>query len=411
VSPADPARPSTDAARRAAELAARASYGRLVAMAAARTRDIAGAEDALADAFAAALVRWPEVGVPDRPEAWLLTVARRGLMRRARHRRVVDASTTALVSALEARADDAADGALDPRLRLMFVCAHPAIDPAIRTPLMLQTVLGLEAEHIASAFLVSPTTMGQRLVRAKTKIRDARLRFELPEPEALPERLDDVLRAIYAAYGVGWDDLDRGRGLTDEALYLGRLLVAMLPDAPEARGLLALMSHCESRRDARRDADGRFIPLARQDTSRWDTALVIEAEEQLTQAARARTFGRFQCEAAIQSVHAQRAITGVLQHDAILTLYGMLLAYAPTVGVAVARAAALLAAGRADEARRALDALAPEDVRTYAPYWVTRAHLAAHAGDAEAHRHALTIALGLTEAPSVRRFLEAELGR
>ncbi len=312
MSPADPERPSTDAARRAAELAARASCGRLVAMAAARTRDIAGAEDALADAFAAALARWPEVGVPARPEAWLLTVARRGLMRRARHRRVVDASTTALVAALEARADD----------RRRRGSSAPS-------------AAGLAVAH-------------QR----------------------------------------------------EQAAGLGRVRQHRDEQATEVE-----------RRGARRDADGRFVPLARQDTTRWDTALVVEAERQLTEAARARTFGRFQCEAAIQSVHAQRAITGVLHHDALLTLYGMLLAYAPTVGVAVARAAALLAAGAADEARRALDALAPEDVRTYAPYWVTRAHLAAHTGDADARAHALTTALGLTEAPSVRRFLEAELGR
>src|SRR5580704_5034466 len=195
-------------ARRAVEQAARDSYGRLVAFLAARSHDVAAAEDAPADAFEAALETWPQSGVPQKPEAWLLTVARRRLIDNARHVRVhKDAAPTLRAAAEEAQ--ELATGMVfpDERLKLMFICAHPAIATAARTPLMLQTVLGLDAARIASAFLARPTAMGQRLARAKAKIRDARIRFELPEAQELPARLDSVLEAIYAAYGSGWDDV------------------------------------------------------------------------------------------------------------------------------------------------------------------------------------------------------------
>lgn len=399
-----------DDARRAAELAARASYGRLLAMLAARTRDIAAAEDALAEAFASALRTWPERGVPDKPEAWLLTAARRTLSHDARHRRVVDAASEAVLLRLDERAE-LDEHAMDERLSLLFVCAHPAIDPNVRTPLMLQTVLGLEAGHIASAFLVAPSTMGQRLVRAKHRIKETGLRYEVPSGDELPARLEDVLRAVYVAYGVGWDDLAGGRGLTEEAIFLGRMLVRLMPDEPEARGLLSLMLYCESRRAARRDAAGRFVPLAQQDVRAWSVPLIVEAERHLTDAAGHGRFGRFQCEAAIQSVHSQRAITGTLQHAALRTLYDLMLAHAPSVGVAVSRAAALLEAGDVDEATRSLAALPDDDVVAYQPYWVTRARSAEMRGDTDDLRRSLVRALGLTDDAAVRRYLEDQLAR
>lgn len=215
------------------------------------------------------------------------------------------------------RAHEAASSPIgfpDERLRLLFVCAHPAIDAAVRTPLMLQTVLGLDAARIAAAFLVSPATMGQRLVRAKGKIRDAGIAFEVPERHELASRLSAALEAIYAAYGSGWEDVagadPRRKGLADEAVWLGRLVAGLLPDEPEAHGLLALMLHCEARRGARRDADGAYVPLARQDVSRWSRALIDDAERSLTLASRAGKPGSFQLEAAIQSVHAHRAASG-----------------------------------------------------------------------------------------------------
>jgi RNA polymerase sigma-70 factor (ECF subfamily) len=395
-------------AAQAAEAAARASYGRLLAMLAARTRDIAGAEDALSEAFLAALRTWPENGVPDKPDAWLLTAARNHLKNVARHRAVADASAIDLVLLQ----DDAAPEPTvlpDDRLKLLFVCAHPALDEAVRTPLMLQTVLGLDAVQIGAAFLVAPATMGQRLVRAKAKIKDAGMRFELPDADDLPERLHDVLNAIYAAYGTSWDAVagaDTGSGdLAEEALFLSRLLVALQPEEPEARGLLALMLYCESRRAARRGADGRFVPLKQQDARLWSRDMIAEAEQQLTIASRAGRFGRYQCEAAIQSVHAQRPVTGTTNHAALATLYGLLAARCPSAGVLVAQAAAMIEAGEPEPALVVLRRLVPAEVGNYQPYWVTLAHALHATGDREAAGRALQTAIGLTEDAAVRSFL------
>jgi RNA polymerase sigma-70 factor (ECF subfamily) len=173
----------------------------------------------------------------------------------------------------------------DERLKLLFVCAHPAIDPAMHTPLMLQTVLGLDAARIGGAFLISPKTMGQRLVRAKIKIRDGGIRFEIPDKRELPARLEAVLEAIYAAFGIAWDDLagvdQRGRDLTEEAIWLARVLLQLIPNDPEVHGLLALMLYCESRRAARRGPDRRYIPLSEQDTKQWSMPLIEEAEQRV----------------------------------------------------------------------------------------------------------------------------------
>ncbi len=400
-----------DAARRAAEQAARTAHGRLVARLASRSRDIAGAEDALAEAFAAALRHWPSRGVPASPEAWLLTAARNAQRNAGRHRRVQNAAIGDL-ELQQAELSAPASDWPDERLKLLFVCAHPAIDVAIRTPLMLQVVLGLDAARIANALLLAPAAMSQRLVRAKARIRDAGLRFELPERQEMPARLAEVLEAVYAAYGTGWDGAgtlaQQSGGLAEEAIALGRLLVAALPDQPEARGLLALMLHCEARRGARRDAAGRFVPLARQDTRLWSRSMMAEAEALLTEGARAGRFGRFLCEAAIQSVHAQRAATGRTDHAALRLLYDLLAERAPSLGVLTARAAALLEAGEAEAAEAALAALPAERVAAYQPFWVTRAALLRRLGrlaEAEAARRR---AIGLTDDPAIRAFLEED---
>lgn len=400
-------------ARRAAEAAARASYGRLLAMLAARTRDIAAAEDALAEAFVAALRTWPGDGMPDNPDAWLMTAARNQLKNGARHRAVVDASAPDLLLLHDEVAPDPSE-LPDDRLKLLFVCAHPAIDEKVRTPLMLQTVLGLDAAQIGAAFLVAPATMGQRLVRAKAKIRDAGLRFELPSAEDMPERLGDVLNAVYAAYGTSWDAVPGADGgahdLAGEAIFLGRLLVALLPAEPEARGLLALMLYCESRREARRDAGGRFVPLAQQDTTRWSREHIVEAESHLVDASRAGVFGRFQCEAAIQSVHAQRMFTGRTEQAARATLYALLAERCPGIGVLVAQAAAMVDAGGPADALVVLRRLVPAEVAGYQPYWVTLAHALAAVGDRSAAAEALRHAIGLTEDAAVRAYLQELLG-
>ncbi|MFM2043323.1 MAG: hypothetical protein RLY86_1899, partial [Pseudomonadota bacterium] len=344
--PDDQAIPAGEAARRAAEAAARTSYGRLLAWLTARTRDVAAAEDALAEAFRTALTHWPEQGVPDRPEAWLLTAARRTLLHGHRHAKVrAESRPTLDILAEEAEAAMEAVTFPDDRLKLLFVCAHPAIDPAARAPLMLQTVLGLDAARIASAFLVAPSAMGQRLVRAKARIRDAGIAFQVPDAAELPGRLGDVLAAVYAAYGSGWDDVTgadpRRRDLAEEAIWLGGLLVRLLPGEPEAKGLLALMLHCEARRPARRDGAGRYVPFESQDTGLWSAPLIRQAEAALADAARAVRPGRFQLEAAIQSAHVQRRLTGADTWAGIALLYEGLVRIAPSMGALVGRAAAV----------------------------------------------------------------------
>ncbi len=398
-------------ARRSIEAAARNSRGRLLAFLAARTRDLAAAEDALADAFYAALETWPRSGVPDKPEAWLLTVARNRLIDAARHARVhTDAAAELLVIADEAQELTSRGAAFpDERLKLMFICAHPAIDAAARTPLMLQTVLGLDLARIASAFIVQPAAMGQRLSRAKRKIRDAGISFEIPEARQLLPRLDAVLETLYAAYGSGWYDVACGdnlhRGLAAEAIDLGRLLLALLPSEPEVQGLLALMLHCEARRDARRTVQGAYIPLSEQDVACWAWPQIEAAEKLLHAAQRSSQAGRFQLEAAIQSAHARRAVAGTTDWESVSALYDGLVKLAPTIGAQVARAAAIGEAQGAAEGWAALVALPAETIHSYQPYWALAAHLLKRLQRAPEARAAYERALGLCADRAMREFL------
>ena len=399
------------AARAAAEAVARSSYGKLVALLAARTRDVAGAEDALADAFAAALVEWPERGVPRSPEAWLLTVARRRWIDATRRRKSAEegaAHVRLLAEELEAGA--AAGPLPDERLSLMFACAHPALDPSIRAPLILQTILGFDAATIGSAFLVSPATMSQRLVRAKKKIREAGIPFQVPEREELAPRLDAVLQAIYAAFAEGWSDPagadPRRRNLAEEGIWLGRLVASLLPDEAEALGLLALMLYAQARRETRRDADGEYVPLPEQDPAAWDAALIEEAEALLARASALPTTGRYQLEAAVQSVHVARRHTGRTDWTAIERIYQALLAATGSPVVAVNHAVALAETRGPAAGLAALDALADEKrLADYQPYWAARAGLLARCGDGDAADTAYARAIGLEGDPAVRRFL------
>jgi len=395
----------------ATELAARASYGKLVAYLSSWSRDVAAAEDALGDAFLEALDTWPRTGVPDKPEAWLLTVARRRLIDSARHAKVEETAAAALRVVIERAEQEASANAIfpDTRLALLFVCAHPAIDEAARTPLMLQTVLGLDAARIAQAFLVAPAAIGQRLVRVKAKIRDAGIHFEVPGARELPSRLDFVLDAIYAAYGSGWEDVagadPRRQGLAEEAIWLGRLVTHLLPDEPEGKGLLALMLHCEARRAARRDARGAYVPLSRQDVALWSHAMIDEAEATLSGAAVAKRPGRFQLEAAIQSVHARRAVTKRTDWEAIALLYEGLLRLAPTTGARVGHAAALGEARGPESGLAALDGIPSEDVAGYQPYWALRGHLLKRLRRTAEAKGVLERAMALSQDPAVRDFL------
>lgn len=401
---------ATRATRDAADHAARTSYGRLVAILGARTRDIAQAEDALAEAFAAALKAWPRDGVPGNPAAWLLTVARRKTLDAWRHDQVAQEAHDALLAvADELGGDTGASAVPDERLRLLFVCAHPAIDAAARAPLMLQAVLGLDVARMAGAFLTAPATLGQRLVRAKSRIRAAGISFEYPQAQDLPQRLQDVMDGIYAAYGTGWDDVEGAdaarRGLTGEAIELGRILCALMPREPEPCGLLALMLFCEARAPARRDGAGAYVPLAQQDTTRWQRALMDEAEALLKAAARHAAPGPYQLEAAIQSAHTQRCLGAIVPAQALVQLYEGLVALRPGLGAQVSRACAVAQVHGAQAGVRALDALPHAAVASYQPYWAARAHLLAGLGDADAARQARDRAMGLAENAAVRAWL------
>ncbi|WP_027161215.1 RNA polymerase sigma factor [Mesorhizobium sp. WSM1293] len=399
-------------ARAAAETAARQSYGKLVAWLAARTRDVAAAEDALADAFAAALERWPRTGVPKKPEAWLLAVARRRRVDAVRRRLTSEAGREHLkLIAEEAEARMTDEDLPDERLRLMFACAHPAIESSVRSPLILQTVLGFDAATIASAFLVSPATMGQRLVRAKSRIRETGIPFRVPEQAELGERLDAVLEAIYAAFAEGWSDPagteTRGRNLATEGIWLGRLVASLLPEEPEALGLLSLMLFAESRRAARRSAAGDFVPLAEQDCLLWDRALIDEAEALLSHAAAKGIIGRYQLEAAVQSAHAARRLTGRTDWAAIRELYDALLSIAGSPVVAINRAVAIAEAEGAVAGLAALYVLGDDKrLDDYQPYWAARAGLLARLGQVLQACEAYDRAIGLERDPAVRRFLQ-----
>lgn len=406
-------REGDEQARHSAEGVARRSYGKLVAFLAARTSDVAGAEDALSDAFAAALVDWPTSGVPGSPEAWLMTVARRKMIDAARRRRTGDDAAGHLrLIAEEIEAAAASDALIpDDRLALMFACAHPAIDAGIRAPLMLQTILGFDAATIASAFLVSPATMGQRLVRAKAKIRQAGIPFRVPEASELSDRLDVVLEAIYATFAEGWSDPAgteaRRRNLAEEGIWLGRLVASLLPAEPEAIGLLALMLYAEARRVARRDGEGNYVPLGEQDTAAWDAALIEEAEALLHRASRMGAIGRYQLEAAVQSAHVVRRLHGEADWTAIERLYDALAAISASPVVAINRAIAIAEARGPEAGLAALDVVAA-DIRLaqYQPYWAARAELLARTGEALQADEAYQRAIGLEADPAVRRFLQ-----
>lgn len=402
--------------RETAEAVARRSYGKLIAFLAARTRDVVEAEDALSEAFAAALIDWPAKGVPENPEAWLITVARRKGIDAARKRRnaaqAAD-SVDLIAQELQELAGNAWDDTQipDQRLALMFACAHPAIDSGLRAPLILQTVLGFDAATIASAFLVAPAAMSQRLVRGKAKIKQAGIPFVVPERRELSGRLAAVLEAVYAIFAEGWSDPagteTRHRNLAEEGIWLSRLLVTLLPAEPEALGLLALILYAEARRGARRDARGDYVPLADQNPDQWDHAMIEEAETLLSHASRGGATGRYQLEAAIQSAHVVRRRAGRADWAAIEKLYAAIAALTNSPVVTINRAVALAETAGSAAGLDLLDTVAT-DVRLndYQPYWAARAKLLTQAGDLTAAAAAYDRAIGLEADPAVRRFLQ-----
>ncbi len=397
----------------AAEMAARQSYGKLVAWLAWKWRDVCAAEDALSDAFVAALKKWPEDGIPHSPEAWLLTVAKRNLLMAARRKRLEgNPQVTMLFPDLQV--EPSPEPAIpDERLRLMFVCAHPAIDRSMHSALMLQLVLGVDAARIANAFLLSPSTLSKRLTRAKAKIRDAGIPFNEPEISEFPSRVESVLEAIYGAYTItdfiGSDfEMD---GLTDEALFLAQLTSTQMPEFAEAHGLKALLLFCESRRPARCDAEGTFVPLDRQDTGLWHMELVRAGESALARAAQLNRVGPYQIEAAIQSVHMQCAFDGKTRWLEIRQLYEHLLQLEPTIGARIGHAIAVAKSEKnPEEGLKLLDAFEPSRVAAHQPWWATRADLLCTLGRRQEADEAYSRAIALTSNESVQKWLTRKQG-
>ncbi|MFI7550177.1 RNA polymerase sigma factor [Micromonospora sediminimaris] len=392
----------------AATVAARDSYGRLLALLAASTSDLAAAEDALADAFERALRTWPDQGVPESPDGWLLTVARnrlRDLWKSAHWQRTVplDVERDAPVH-LDALDLDAVP---DRRLELMLVCAHPAIERAVHTPLMLNTVLGFTAAQVGRAFSVPASTMATRLVRAKRRIKAARIPFRIPDRGDLPERMAAVLEAVYGAYVIDWTTTGpEARQVPTEALHLAEVLTTLVPDDPEAHGLAALVQLSSARLPARLDADGRFVPLAEQDPSRWDDHLIHRAHEHLRAAHARGQVGRFQLEAAVQAVHCARRETGTTDWPALLDLHRALHAVAPSLGGAVAYAVATAEVEGPAAGLTRLDELLGDRARRFQPARAARAHLLerlGHHGEAVA---TYASAIDLTHDPAERAHLQ-----
>ena len=395
-------------AAEAAANAARDGYGRLVALLAAADGDIAAAEDALADALERALRSWPDQGVPDKPEAWLLTVARnrqRDRWKSAERQRTMpldperDGARVAVIDEVDP------DAIGDKRLELLLACAHPAIDPGVRTPLMLNAVLGFTAADVATAFAVPKATMATRLVRAKRRIKDMGLPFQLPDRSQLPSRMDTVLEAVYGAYVIEWATAGtQPRPLPPEGVRLAEVLAELAPQDAEVRGLAALVLLSAARAPARTGPEGTFVPLAEQDPARWDQHVIARAYEHLRAAHAQRTLGRFQLEAAIQATHCARRPGAVADWATLKQLHSGLHRLAPTHGSATALAAVLAETDGAARALAFLDRAVPEEV-AFQPAWATRAHLLTLLGRHAAAALAYDRTIALTTGPAERDYL------
>ena len=407
---AGPGQDEPGPAARTAGVAARDSYGRLLALLAAATSDLAGAEDALADAFERALRTWPSQGVPGNPDAWLLTVARNRLRDEWKSARVQRAVALDAVPDTLAHIDDVdVDAIPDRRLELMLVCAHPAIDRAMHTPLMLNTVLGFTAEQVGRPFSVPAPTMATRLVRVKKRIKAAGIPFRIPDLADLPARMASVLEAVYGAYVIDWATGPQARQLPSEALHLAEVLTTLVPGDPEALGLAALIELSAARGPARVDAEGHFVALADQDPALWNQELISRAHEHLRAAHARGQLGRFQLEASIQAVHCARGRDGTTDWPTLLTLHRILQAIAPSLGSGVALAAVTAEVDGPAAGLAALDALlaeAGQDARRFQPAKATRAHLLDRLGRREEAVAAYESAISLTHDTAERQYLE-----
>jgi RNA polymerase sigma-70 factor, ECF subfamily len=406
-----------DAIRDSVEAVYRSESRRILATLIRLLGDFDLAEDALHDAFKAALERWPNEGMPGNPRAWLISTGRFKAIDTMRRRARFDASQAAVAERLEADATEAAvfdnEGVEDDRLRLIFTCCHPALAPDARVALTLREVCGLTTEEIARAFLTTPPTLAQRIVRAKSKIREARIPYQVPAPADLPDRLDTVLQVIYLVFNEGYSAAS-GSSLTrpdlsGEAIRLGRLLLDLLPD-PEATGLLALMLLQESRRVARTSPAGDLVLLDDQDRSLWNREQIAEGKALVERALSSRQFGPYTLQAAIAGTHSEAPNAAATNWSQIAGLYDLLIQVAPSPVVELNRAVAV---AMRDGPLAGLDLinaiLARGDLTEYQLAHSARADLCRRLGRIAEARASYHRALALTRQEPERRFLERRL--
>ena len=395
----------------------RSESGRILATLIRLLGDLDIAEDALHDAFKAALEQWPAEGIPSNPRSWLVSTGRFKAIDRLRRSARFDTSLNAIGEQFDADAKDpselADEGVSDDQLRLIFTCCHPSLAPESRVALTLREICGLTTEEIASAFLVGPPALAQRIVRAKAKIRDAHIPYEVPSPSDLPERLDTVLQVVYLVFNEGYSASSGGSltrsDLSGEAIRLGRLLVELLPE-PEAMGLLALMLIQESRRPARTSAEGDLILLEDQDRSLWNRAYIAEGSPLVERALLSRRFGPYTIQAAIAAVHAGAPSAAATDWQEIVGLYDVLIRAEPSPVVELNRAVAVAMRNTPEAGLVLIDAiLSRGDLADYHLAHSARGELCRRLGRVEEARTSFTRALSLVRQEPERRFLERRL--